>query len=150
MSYEIRVTDSTDQPHSIATQDTVKEAITGETLRFEAVGSNYITQLAPYDAQADCQISGETFVASSPGVYRLKCTAARGIRQILIRVVDPSVLAAIPDYGFRTGYGQAASPRLALRSICNSAPAGWDGTADWFWDGRIKLGDHGVQAPQNP
>jgi hypothetical protein len=148
MTFDLRVTDETHTPHNLAPL-AVKEALVDETISLSAEGG-YITALTAYDVEADCELTGSSFVAHSPGLYRLRCVASNGVRELLIRVVERSVLEAIPDYGFRTGYGQSASPRMALRSICNTGPANWAGTADWFFDNRIKLGNHGVNAPQNP
>lgn len=142
MSYEIRVTDETGRPHNIRNQDVVKEAITNEVLTFDAVGG-VITELTCYDPEADCEIEGATFTASSPGVYRLRCVSlTQGPRQILVRVVDPSVLAAIPDH-VAVGQGEAPTRRLVLRSVANHAPS-WDGSSDAFFDGRVNLANHGV------
>lgn len=149
MSYEIRVTDSTNKPHDIATQDVVKEALIGETISFSSVGGT-LTALECYDAEADVEISGSEFVANVAGVYRLKATATQGVRQILVRVVDPSVLAAIANTPTSpVGYGASSTPRLALRSIANTE-RDWDGTAEAFWRvPGIKLTDHGINVARN-
>jgi hypothetical protein len=147
---QIRFIDETLQPHTLDRQDQVKEALVDETLTISCIGA-LITALESYDAGADCLIedqgSAHTFLAASPGLYRLRCVAGSGVRQVLIRVVERSVLSAIPDPGFQVGQGHSTAPRLALRSICNHCPT-WDGSADWFWDGRVKLADHGIHIPQ--
>jgi hypothetical protein len=114
---------------------------------FEAVGGT-ITAMERYDAEADCEIDGATFVAGSPGVYRLRVTGSLGVRQLLIRVVDLSVLSAIPDPGLRVGHGRLTAPRRALRNIVNHVPE-WTGDAAWFYDGRVKFADHGIVVPHN-
>lgn len=146
MTYQIKVADETNRPHHIATQDIVKEAIVGETLTFEAIGG-MITELTCYDAEADCVIEGTTFTASSPGVYRLHCVSlTQGPRQILVRAVDRAVLDAIPDH-VAVGQGEAPTRRLVLRSVAQ-LPA-WDGSSAAFWDGRVKLAEHGVCVARN-
>jgi hypothetical protein len=140
--YALIVNDSTGIAHRMdARQELTKETLVSELLSFEGVGGT-ITAIEPYDPEADVEIEGASFIAGTPGLYRLRVTATNGVRQLLIRVVDPSVLAAIPDPGFVVGQGQSAAPRMVLRSICNHCPE-WDGTAAMFYD-RIKLADHGV------
>jgi hypothetical protein len=141
--FELKVTDSTnDQPHSLNTQDSVKEAFPGEKLTFASVGGT-ITELQSYDPEDGSECVDATFTAQALGVYRLRCVATNGTRQVLIRVVDPKVLDAIPDPGFVVGHGQSAAPRLVLRSIANNCPD-WRGDTAPFFDNRIRLADHGV------
>jgi hypothetical protein len=123
-----------------------------------SLAGSLISALTPYDSNAACVLvpadkkapaqASYTFTASAPGLYRLKLAAASGVRQVLIRVVERSVLDAIPDAEFRSGYGHGQAARLVLRSVVNHAPDAWDGTASWFWDGRIKLSDHGAVVAQ--
>jgi hypothetical protein len=145
------IIDETQAPTTLETQTQVKEGIVGETLTVSLVGS-LISALTCYDAEADCEIveagSAYMFTASTPGVYRLKATSSVGVRQVLIRVVPRATLDAIPDAETRTGYGSSPARRLVLRSVVNHAPEAWNGSADWFFDNRIKLSDHGVIVPQ--
>lgn len=155
---QVRIIDETQTTTTLDTQDKVKEAIVGEALTLSLSGS-LISALTPY-GEADCTLvpadeenpsNPQThyfFTAASPGLFRLKLSAAAGVRQVLIRVVPRATLEAIPDSEFRTGYGESPARRLVLRSVVNHAPEGWDGSADWFWNNRIKLSDHGVIVPQ--
>lgn len=147
---KILIQDETQTTTTLDTQDKIKEAIVNEVLTVSLAGG-LITALTAYD-DADCEIvdtsSSFTFTAASSGLYRLKLTAAAGVRQVLIRVVPRATLDAIPDSEFRTGYGESPARRLVLRSVVNHAPEGWNGSADWFWDNRIKLSDHGAIVPQ--
>lgn len=147
---KLLINDETQQTTTLETQTQIKEAIVNETLNVSLAGG-LISALESYGGN-DCEIAeagtAYTFTASAPGLYRLKVTASTAVRQLLIRVVPRATLNAIPNAEFRTGYGQSIAPRLVLRSIVNHGPEAWDGSADWLWDNRIRLGDHGVIVPQ--
>lgn len=155
----ILMLDETQHTTTLETQDQIKEGLVGENLVVSLAGG-LITALTPYgDAEAVTLTPADvdhphapqtsyTFSASAAGLYRLKVTASTGVRQLLIRVVPRATLDAIPDAETRTGYGQSPARRLVLRSVVNGCPETWDGSADWFYDGRIRLGAHGVITPQ--